>query len=340
MVDSRHNATPKAGSTQPHSNAGPLKDSPGFRFVVVTDPKQLKAKGEMQKNRSFVMHDFLDKERSKPETEVKDPRARKRKAPQPATSINPRAPSDTSCGAQTTTMPDLVGVVSTSSYSIDRSRAVQSRKGPPPSLCSKRPPRVDAPVLTDGGLVAHPARHSRYPGRSPSYLGPVPFPLSRFGGKLNAFDTWPVLRDLSVNIDKLKYSCMLYFGSPGMVKYWVPLLLGAPHAFLSTMAVSAAHEDIMHRASLPRYMRGTQESLERISVRAEVTEMLNRILNTDSRLSNSTIAAVVHLLQAGIMGCDDRAMRTHQHGLHTIVQQRGGLARLAADTNFAPVLTM
>lgn len=67
-----HNLPVKKPSNKPSGNKKPKssdnKSSSTFRFVVVDHPNQLRDRQEMRENRMHVMHDYLNKERRRPES--------------------------------------------------------------------------------------------------------------------------------------------------------------------------------------------------------------------------------------------------------------------------------
>jgi hypothetical protein len=118
------------------------------------------------------------------------------------------------------------------------------------------------------------------------------------------------------------------------------MLLGARHAFLSTIAISSAHDDLMRRSSCPPEERPRVESVDRATVRHEVTSMINQSLSDPQmQTSDATLVAVLHLLNAEIMGCDDNIMHVHRRGLNAMIEQRGGLDRLGVHGQIAGVTT-
>lgn len=82
-------------------------------------------------------------------------------------------------------------------------------------------------------------------------------------------------------------------------------------------------------------------SHDRMQARGEVIALINQALKDDqSRIADTTIVAVLQLLNSEIMGCDDQVMRIHQQGLHDMVRQRGGLEELGVEGQLASILTM
>jgi hypothetical protein len=68
--------------------------------------------------------------------------------------------------------------------------------------------------------------------------------------------------------------------------------------------------------------------------------MINRSL-TDPQMqtSDATLVAVLHLLNAEIMGCDDSIMHVHRRGLNAMIEQRGGIDNLGVNGQLAGVTT-
>ena len=126
-----------------------------------------------------------------------------------------------------------------------------------------------------------------------------------------------------------------------MGQHWVPMLLQARHAFLSTICISSTHDDIMSGTTRPSSERRKYESIESIAVRHEITRMVNEALDDQHmRTSDTTLIAVLHLLNAEVMGCKDAVIRVHQQGLHAMIQQRGGLHALGVKGQLAAVTTI
>lgn len=131
------------------------------------------------------------------------------------------------------------------------------------------------------------------------------------------------------------------FGSQGISDHWVPTLLKARHAFLSTVCISSSHDDIMRRGIQAPHERTPYQSTDRMKVRGEVIAMINDALQDPQlQTADATIVSVLHLLNSEIMGCDDTVMMIHQQGLHNMVRSRGGLDNLGVDGQLASILTM
>lgn len=169
----------------------------------------------------------------------------------------------------------------------------------------------------------------------------APLPGHNIGGSLEPFGKWPTLDDPSMDINELKWSCSQRFGSKSLSMHWIPTLLSARHAFLSTLCISSAHDDIMRRTLIPASQRNNESLLKRLRVRQGVISLINDSINDpEMRTADETIVAVLHVLNSEVMGCDDRSMRIHQVGLHEMIRERGGLDRLGVGGQLAGILTI
>lgn len=185
-------------------------------------------------------------------------------------------------------------------------------------------------------------------------------PVTFVGSVLNPFLTWPEFQSPRLNVQELKWSCRsVYatntvmhrkhtdydgsrrFGSQGISTDWIPVLLRARHAFLSTICISSAHDDVMSRALKPPHERSAHESYDHLQSRIEVIALVNQAMNDPQMATaDETIVAVLHLLNAELIGCDDQVTKVHQEGLHKMVQSRGGLKRLGVGGQLASISTM
>lgn len=323
-----------------------------LRFFNVSDPKELKDRSQLRLNRRHVMHTFLDKERQKPSGQ-RDARVdgagaaikRKRSRIQVPTPFAAAQKQNGSSGQRHLPTPDV----------SDREAERRASTSTQESTELKRPRQMVYPLGQRGneqlvkGLNGS-WDNSRYiravlediPFHSTS--SPFKHPETGVGANLNPFDTWPAFSDENIDVNQLKYSCSRRFGSEGISRYWVPELLRARHAFLSTICISSAHDDIMSRAqrSIPaKDFPSTREGIQRLRVRSEVISMVNQSLeDPELRTADATIISVLHLLNSEIMGCNDLIMKTHQDGLHRMVRQRGGLEGLGVHGQLARILTM
>ncbi|EMD00718.1 hypothetical protein BAUCODRAFT_180712 [Baudoinia panamericana UAMH 10762] len=318
---------------QSRSSRGQSEESrTKVRFVVVDHHEQLKNPETIRRNRRHVMKHWLA---SNPQ----DPRARAAgrasKRPQPAEAPpHAAAPSVASAACQQNQRPGPMTVARhgpKTHVAPIGARSAQGRSSRPkvPQTSVQGPSTPLSPLVRgiSGGY-----RNYMYLGTDPK---DVPF------GQLDPFDTLPEFDDATLDVNKLKHRCSTYFGSRSISQSWVPELLKARHAFLSTICISSAYDDIMRRALYTPDQRPRRESVERALARKEVTKMINQSMNdTQMQVADATIVAVLHLLNAEIMGCDDRVMRVHQAGLCAMVEKRGGLNSLGVNGQLAGITTI
>ena len=348
----------------PQKSSLPLREQPAkaangkkqeLRFFNVTDPKELKDRSQLRLNRQHVMHTFLDKERQKPSGQ-RDVRVdgagaaikRKRSRIQVPTPFAVAEPAEKrgSLGIRDLPTPPE------SSCASDREAEHRD------TLSKKKPDESKKPRQTQSEEHQQLVRGLNGNFDNSHYIRTrwedVPFhnnattittndPGDHLGTALNPFNTWPTFSSESIDVNRLKWSCSRRFGSSGIAINWVPELLRARHAFLSTICISSAHDDIMARSSQPNPppWLSTREGIERIRVRSEVISLVNESLgDPELRVADATIISVLHLLNSEVMGCDDRSMKAHQDGLHRMVRQRGGLERLGVKGQLARILSM
>ncbi|TKA76038.1 hypothetical protein B0A55_05113 [Friedmanniomyces simplex] len=306
-----------------------MAGSKDMRFVVISNPEQLRNRAELRLNRQHVMKTYLAKEASKPASN--DIRVTGKKCLRRRKPANPPSPATTDSSGNLHGASNANAVTPGSGHDFSapqtcqhvhprdnrNSSAAKKRTATRPKINKSRSVKARSNPKSDTGPLV-PGISGRF--RNYAYLGTdaeeVPFPLHHLGGDLNPFDTWPTFDDPSLNVNELKWSCSKRFGSRGIADYWVPTLLKARHAFLSTIAISSCHDDIMRRSARPPGQRPKHESVQRARVRQEVTSMINQSMSDPQmQTSDATMVAVVHLLNAEIMGCDDHFMRVHQQGL-------------------------
>jgi hypothetical protein len=317
--------------TPPSKNDG----GSGLRFFVVDHPDQLRDRGQMRKNRKHVMHDYLHKAALDPNS--KDSRVRKQSQQRDAQDDMPPTPPEYDKGHER--------LHENFHDEANRSKAKRFRNmfqndiaDQPRGDGSTRKPRSHERPLVEG--IGGRFENSRYQLSAPQ---DIPFLKNsiNLGGDLEPFDTWPSFDDPSFGINELKFSCSQRFGSQRLSVHWIPTMLRARHAFLSTLCISSAHDNIMRRNLLPHDKKTTESLMKRLQVRERVISLINEsISDPEMRAADETIIAVLHVLNSEIMGCDDRSMRIHQIGLHQMVRERGGLHKLGLNGQLASILTI
>ncbi|EME88252.1 uncharacterized protein MYCFIDRAFT_86047 [Pseudocercospora fijiensis CIRAD86] len=349
---SRQNPSLPALPKVPSGNKknGQASSNKSLRFFVVDHPTKLKDRTQMRENRKHVMHDYLDKERRKPMSHdirvAGSGTARKRKRVEGVLPC-PRESFATATSTSHAPIQDMRGGMKAQEgmQSLNTRESQHSElniKAMRPNVTAGQIRFVDdeAPLVhgISGGF-----NNSRYLRAIPESIPPLlGDPRSALGSNLQPFSScWPALQDPSLNVEELKWSCSRKFGSRGIARDWVPTLLKSRHAFLSTICISASHDDIMRRGLQTPQERAPFGSEQRMKVRSEVLQLINQALaDPQMQTADATLVAVLHVLNSEIMGCDDSIMRIHQEGLHNLVRQRGGLDRLGVDGQLASILTI
>lgn len=342
----------KATSAMPSAAIPQNMDSNGtsmLRFVVVDHPDKLRDRKEMRENRVHVMHDWLDKERRKPRamgslTKSRTKRNESDASSSTGTSINMNAPTNIFAPRRS----DSIEQVSPRP-AVASSRKAQNKYGKRPAVESDASPerniervtvtrRPPAPSDGDQPLVSGIASWSARSAYMKAKAEEIPYPID---GQLEPFGVWPTFSNPTLNLNQLKFSCSQRFGSRSLARHWVPVLLRARHAFLSTLCISSAHDAIMSQTLLPDHSRGAPRDVTRWSVKHDVISMVSDSMK-DCKLAvaDETIVSVLQLLHSDIIDCDHGSMRVHQDGLRLMVMQRGGLAALGVGGHLANMLTM
>lgn len=162
----------------------------------------------------------------------------------------------------------------------------------------------------------------------------VPDLFSILGFKVSPYHTWLQSANTAVDLEKMKFACGRRLRSCSMAKLWLPNLIRARHSFLSTICISAAHDEAMQRVvfgSESLSNRGSKKAVvyERLAVKSEVIAMINASLDDpEQRTSDATIIAVLNMFNSEIIGCDASALKIHQEGLNEMITIRGGLEKL------------
>ncbi|SMQ46568.1 unnamed protein product [Zymoseptoria tritici ST99CH_1A5] len=330
---------------QSKARANVVKNSANFRFFVVDNPAKLKDREQMRANRKHVMNDYLEKERHNPSsTDSRVTRAasggtkRKRSAPSAVgQSVNKSAATQI-FSRETTANQLAFGSAYISRSSPESHDLVASSIEQNDSRLSQQEVQAARAIR----FVEVESSPERSPDDEPRHsLSLTPPPSSYLGSNIQPFNTWPTLTDPLLDTERLKWSCSRNFRSRGIAIRWIPTILQSRHAFLSTICISASHDDVMQRGLQAPHERAPFGSLERMKVRGEIIGMVNAALDDPAaRLADTTVVSVLHLLNSEIMGCTDFTMAMHARGLHDLVRQRGGLHRLGMNGSLASMTTI
>ena len=350
-----------------------LQKQDSFRFLVTTNPTQFKNKVVMRENRKHVMNDFLRKERRKtPGTrdiraegpaEVEKRRRTESDSRKARKSRTLAAPSHALESGVLTPRSSNDGASSSLLYGSDTEGTVMTLASRTASRHSRRAESTMALIprsVVDGveeDEDEHPMCNSRgdernlHPGSCscnwPEQEGrdlSVPDLFSVLGFKVSPYHTWLQSANTAVDLEKLKYACGRRLRSCSMAKLWLPNLIRARHSFLSTICISAAHDEAMQRivfGSESLSPRGSKKAVvyERLAVKSEVIAMINASLDDpDQRISDATIIAVMNIFNSEIIGCDRSALKIHQKGLNEMISMRGGLHKLGVVGHLARTL--
>lgn len=103
-------------------------------------------------------------------------------------------------------------------------------------------------------------------------------------------------------------------------------------AFLSHACVASVYQDVLNR--------NLDDSAITAYTKSRVIREINeRLQNPSTRIDDSTIMTIVHLIVSEIGSGTEEAFDVHLDGIIRIVEQRGGLQRLGLDGLCAFVLT-
>lgn len=365
------NTPSHAASYSDRSAKVPKQDS--FRFLVTTNPTQFKNKALMRENRKHVMYDFLRKERCKtPGTrdiraegpaEVEKRRRLESDSKRTKVSKHLAAPVRTLETGVLTPQSSNDGAASSLLYGSETegtvmTLATRTASHTPcysESLMALIPRSVahdkeegENPVCTASGddMNLHPSSCScHWPEQEGQDLS-VPDLFSVLGFKVSPYHTWLQSANTAVDLEKLKYACGRRLRSCSMAKLWLPNLIRARHSFLSTICISAAHDEAMQRVvfgSESLSLRGSKKAVvyERLAVKSEVISMINASMDDpNQRISDATIIAVLNIFNSEIIACDASALDIHQKGLNQMISMRGGLDKLGVLGHLARTTTV
>jgi len=110
---------------------------------------------------------------------------------------------------------------------------------------------------------------------------------------------------------------MRAFGSEGLLSKWFQGELDRD-VLLSACVLASAWID-MHTGCLDDSTRTTIAKMETMRNASE------RLAQPDTRLDNSTLMVLIHLLAGELWSCNEKTLRTHQYGLAYLITQRGGM---------------
>ena len=340
----------------------------GLRFMIVDHPDQLKDKAEMRKNRTHVMQTYLAKEAQNPDSkdsrvtggrgDSKRKHSRKEISPKGVDdmTLNSHAPSNIfRRDISRLTPAESVESNNNSIDTFDREPSDPSAKSSRKSAF-RREKHVNIAANERHELSLTTQRRPLVQGiggyfENSQYMRAaiedIPFtfrsshPRDILAARLEPFGKWPSFSDPALDVNELKWKCSQRFGSESLSMHWIPTILRARHAFLSTLCISSSHDDIMTRALLPPHLHNGESLERRWKVRSGVIQMINEsISDPDMRIADETIIAVLHVLNSEVMGCNDQSMRIHQSGLLAMVRERGGLHKLGAGGQLGFMLTM
>ncbi|KAH7414456.1 hypothetical protein DE146DRAFT_674019 [Phaeosphaeria sp. MPI-PUGE-AT-0046c] len=150
----------------------------------------------------------------------------------------------------------------------------------------------------------------------------IPPPLSSLGKNIDPFRTMFQSSHPSVSVEDLKFHCNRYFGTRALGKYWIPTALSYPHTFLGTLCLATAYHDVIYDRAL--------ESVQTIALRQEVIHLVGRnMLDPEARVSDHNLMAIIQLIISEVIGREEAALSWHEDGIQEMIQQRGGLDKLA-----------
>lgn len=115
---------------------------------------------------------------------------------------------------------------------------------------------------------------------------------------------------------------------------WVPELMQSRQAFLSTVCISSVHKDVM-KGDEPLDNYATN------GIRQEVVQLIHSSFdNPNTRASDLTIMAVLHLMTSDIILGYEAQLRNHDEGLVEMIRLRGTLSDLKVGGQLALLLAM
>ncbi|KAF2019023.1 hypothetical protein BU24DRAFT_110733 [Aaosphaeria arxii CBS 175.79] len=150
------------------------------------------------------------------------------------------------------------------------------------------------------------------------------------GTPLDPFDTMFNPPSPYISIQHLKWHCSQAFGSKAMGQHWIPTLVDSPHAFLSTISIASAHKDALDM------IQG--DSMQTVALRLELMHLIEQQL-IQGKIDDHNIIAVTQLIASEIISGDESVVQSHEKGLTTMVELRGGLENLGLTGRVASTLS-
>ncbi|KAM0722983.1 hypothetical protein Q7P37_001181 [Cladosporium fusiforme] len=351
-TSTKQTQTPSEADRQSQVQA-PKQDA--FRFCVTTNP-QVKDKAEMRENRKHVMHDFLRKEGRKT-SGLRDARAAGQAQPdkrrrlesstvEASKSLNPAAPCHMFGPGVLTPQSSCDGTSSVRHWNSETEETTMSITDLPAS-------QISCGMLSDPAYIPHsqPVREEDEERNNAEDVSETEAQasgtgdlFSLLGFRVGPYHSFFQATRPHVDLEKMKYDCGRRLRSESMLAVWLPAIARTKHCFLSTICISAAHEEAMREFA---YETGNLHALQRsavyetLAVKSQVHGMVNAVLDDpEQRTSDDTIIAVMNMLNSEMIGCDLKALRVHQDGLHSMVRMRGGLGGLGVHGHLARTLTI
>ena len=295
--------------------------SGGFQWITGNKPDDFKTKHVMQKVRQTAMGSYLQGARSQASNKSRSNSEASDK-------------SQSSVGDQGATKPRPTKTPK------GKGKTDSEKKG----LVPNKQLQPNSNVQGTSDPASQVARQSTLPRRSivvpimdnmrgyyPFDLYPVP-ELYSLGKGLDPFGTMFQSRDARVNVEGLKFQCASYFGTEGLGKYWIPLCLSYPHAFLSTLYMASAFKDVIENSRV--------ESLETAALRQDVIHFVSEHLtNREQCVADHNIIAVSQLILGNVITRMDAGLTFHQNGIETMIRQRGGLSKLGVHGQLASAVS-
>lgn len=355
----RTQTTPKDQHQAPRPDrpsSVPAPKQAAFRFCVTTNP-QVKDKDEMRENRKHVMHDFLRKEgrktsgprdaRAAGPLQPNQPEKRRRlessttEAPK---SLNPAAPMRMFGPGVLTPQSSCEAMGSGRHCDSDNEESTMAIAAVPTSHVVQDMTSYSGLATNLQSFVEEDEQNLEERQEAEHASSETGDLFSLLGFRVGPYHSFFQATRPNVDLEKLKYDCGRRLRSDSMVTTWLPTLVRAKHCFLSTICISAAHEEAIREVAFEtQNVRSLQRNsaYERLAVKSQVHGMINAILDDpERRTSDETIVAVMNMLNSEMIGCDLEALRVHQTGINSMVLMRGGLDGLGVHGHLARTLTI